>query len=218
VGGAIFHLKPHRNAEVTAQHALAVATDLSGPEILAGQDTRRARTQAMVAVRSDEEDTVTARYARNVIALLLLATPLIVPTSVATQDGQPAAATHQKLTFEGDTALWTVAIKPDKTADFEQIMKKLQEALVKSNDPQRKMQAAGWKVMKVSKPLADGNIAYVHIVHPVVSGADYTIMQTLYDAYPDERQALYELYRGAFAQNLSLATGTIAVEPTKIQQ
>jgi len=96
-------------------------------------------------------------------------------------------------------------------------MKKVQDALLKSSDPQRHMQAAGWKVMRIAKPLADGNIAYVHIVHPVVSGADYTIMQTLYDAYPDERQTLYELYRGAFAQNLSLATGTIAVAPQGTQ-
>jgi hypothetical protein len=66
--------------------------------------------------------------------------------------------------------------------------------------------------MKIAKPMPDGNIAYVHIVNPVVAGADYTIMQTLYDAYPEERQALYELYRGAFAQNLSLANGTIAVD------
>ncbi|HVQ12321.1 MAG TPA: hypothetical protein VMS40_01970 [Vicinamibacterales bacterium] len=161
---------------------------------------------------------MTARFARNVTALLLLATALMVPASVATQNAQPAAPAHQKLTFEGDTALWTVAIKPDKTADFEQIMKKVHEALLKSNDPQRKEQATGWKVMRISKPLADGNVAYVHIVHPVVSGADYTIMQTLYDAYPEERQALYELYRGAFAQNLSLATGTIAVEPPRTQQ
>jgi hypothetical protein len=155
---------------------------------------------------------VTARLARHVTALLLLATPIAYPATVVTQEAQPTAS-HQKLTFEGDTALWTVAIKPDKTADFEQIMKKVQEALLKSTDPQRREQAAGWKVMRISKPLADGNIAYVHIVHPVVSGADYTIMQTLYDAFPDERQALYQLYRGAFAQNLSLATGTIAVEP-----
>jgi len=161
---------------------------------------------------------VTARFARNVSALLLLATPLVVPAGVATQNTQPAAPAHQKLTFDGDTALWTVAIKPDKTADFEQIMKKLHEALLKSSDPQRKEQAAGWKVMRIDKPLADGNVAYVHIVHPVVSGADYTIMQTLYDAYPEERQALYELYRGAFAQNLSLATGKIAVEPPGTQQ
>ena len=50
-----------------------------------------------------------------------------------------------------------------------------------------------------------------------MSGADYTIMKTLYDAFPDERQALYELYRGAFAQNLSMATGSIAVDASPAQ-
>lgn len=161
--------------------------------------------------------TVTARFAPNITALLLLVTALVVPAGIAAQDA-PAAPAHQKLTFDGDTALWTVAIKPDKTADFEQIMKKMHEALLKSNDPQRKQQAEGWKVMRIDKPLPDGNIAYVHIVHPVVNGADYTIMQTLYDAFPEERQTLYELYRGAFAQNLSLATGTIAVDAPRAQQ
>jgi len=122
------------------------------------------------------------------------------------QQQQPAA---QKLTFEGDTALWTVAIKPDKTGDFEKIMAKLHEGLNKSEKPEQKQQAAGWKVMKLAKPLPDGNIAYVHIINPVVSGADYTVMQNLYDMFPEERQALYELYRGAFAQNLSLAVGNM---------
>ena len=139
--------------------------------------------------------------------LVVVASALARP---AAQNGQSTTA-HQKLTFEGDTALWTIAIKPDKTADFEQIMTKMRAALLKSADPLRRQQAAGWKVMRIAKPLGDGNIAYVHIIHPVVSGTDYTIMQTLYDAYPDESQALYNLYRGAFAQNLSLATGSIAV-------
>jgi hypothetical protein len=129
--------------------------------------------------------------------------------SLAAQNG---AAQHQKLTFEGDTALWTMAIKPDKTADFEQIMAKMRAALLKSSDPARRQQAAGWKVMRMTQPLSDGTIAYVHIVHPVVKDADYTIMQALYDAFPDERQALYEQYRGAFAKNISLATGSIAVD------
>jgi hypothetical protein len=71
--------------------------------------------------------------------------------------------------------------------------------------------------MKIAKPLPDGNIAYVHIVQPVVNGADYAIMQALYDAYPDESRALYEQYRGAFAQNLSLVTGSIAVDLTREQ-
>ena len=155
---------------------------------------------------------MTLRFARHLTVALLLATPIVVPVGAATQS-QQAPAAPQKLTFEGDTALLTVSIKPDKTADFEQVMKKVHEALLKSSDPQRQRQAAGWKVMRISKPLADGNIAYVHIVQPVVSGADYAIMQILYDAFPDERQKLYELYRGAFAQNLSLATGAIAVAP-----
>jgi hypothetical protein len=125
---------------------------------------------------------------------------------------EQGATSHQKMTFDGDIALWTIAIKPDKTADFEQIMTKLREALRKSTDPQRRQQADGWTVMRVAKPLPDGNIAYVHIVNPVVKGADYTIMQALYDAYPDQRQAMYELYRGAFAQSLALATGSVAVD------
>ena len=137
-----------------------------------------------------------------------------------TQAQTPAAAqpAAPKLTLSGDVALWTVAIRPDKTADFEQIMAKLRDALLKSPDADRRRQAEGWKVMRLEKPLPDGNIAYVHIVNPVVPGADYTVMQILYDAYPDERQALYEMYRGAFAQNLSLATGNVVLDMTKAPQ
>ncbi len=135
----------------------------------------------------------------------------------ATAGAQPAAAA-QKFTLNGDVALWTVAIKPDKTADFEKIMARLRDALLKSSDPERKRQAEGWKLMRLEKPMADGNIAYVHVITPVVAGADYTVMQALYDAFPEERQALYEMYRGAFAQNLSLATGSIVLDMNKPSQ
>ena len=47
---------------------------------------------------------------------------------------------------------------------------------------------------------------------PVVPDADYTVMQILYDELPDQRQALYDLYRGAFAKNLSLATGVTVAD------
>lgn len=144
-------------------------------------------------------------------ALLML---LVVPGAF-TYARQSDNGASPGLTFEGDTALWTMAIKPDKTADFEKVMTRLRDALTQSTDPRRKQQAAGWRVMKISKPLADGTIAYVHIIHPVVQGADYTIMKALYDAFPDERQALYESYRGAFDKNLSLATGSIAIDMSK---
>ena len=43
-------------------------------------------------------------------------------------------------------------IKPDKTADFEAVIAKLKEALAKSEKPERKQQAAGWKVFKSPDP------------------------------------------------------------------
>jgi hypothetical protein len=133
-------------------------------------------------------------------------------------DGRALAQEAQqapKVTFDGDTALWTVAIKPDKTADFEKIIGKLKEGLMKSDKPERKQQAAGWRIMKLTKPLPDGNVAYVHIINPVVPGADYAVMPVLYEAFPEERQALYEMYRGAFAQNLSLAVGHLVSDASK---
>ena len=133
-------------------------------------------------------------------------------TPVETPAGTAAAPVHQRLTFQGDVALWTVAIRPDKTGAFEQIMRRVADALAKSPDPVRQRQAAGWKVMRIEKPLPNGNIAYVHVISPVVHDADYTVMQILYDAFPDERQALYEMYRDAFAASVSLAAGPVAVD------
>ena len=149
------------------------------------------------------------RYAALMSSWLLLSVAGLAPQI----DAQSASdSAPKKLTFDGDVTLWTVAIKPDKTQAFEQIMAKVGAALARSTDPTRQRQAAGWKVMKIEKPLPDGNIAYVHVINPVVHDVDYTVMQILYDAFPDERQALYESYRDAFAANLSLATGPVAVD------
>jgi hypothetical protein len=63
-------------------------------------------------------------------------------TRLEAQEAAPSAA-PQKPTFHGDIALWTVAIKPDKTGAFEHIMLRVREALAKSTDPARQRQAAG---------------------------------------------------------------------------
>src|SRR5262249_30709242 len=75
-------------------------------------------------------------------------------------DSARVAAQANKLAFQGDAVLWQVAIKADKTADFEGLMGKVKEALAKSDKQERKAQAASWKVFKMAKPLPDGNIAY----------------------------------------------------------
>jgi hypothetical protein len=146
---------------------------------------------------------------RNRFAVAI-ATLAILSLGAARVQGQTQAPAP--FTIDGNIALWTVSIKPDKTADFERVMAKFREALGKSSNPTRRQQLTGWRVMRIKSALPDGNVAYVHVIDPVIPGADYTVMQTLYDEFPEERQALYELYRGAFVANLSLAAGTIVVD------
>jgi hypothetical protein len=153
---------------------------------------------------------------RRLSGLLLAGAIMLLPAFSQGHDGAHAQAA-QTLTFDGDVALWTLAIKPDKTADFEAIMAKVRDALLKSEKPERKAQAAGWKVLKNAKALPDGNVTYTHIINPVVKGADYTIVAILYEGFkdPTEQRALYEQYRAAFAQNFGAQSGAIVSDLSK---
>lgn len=153
---------------------------------------------------------------RRLFGIIVAGAIMMLPAFSQGHDGARAQAA-QALTFEGDTALWSIAIKPDQTAAFEEIMGKVKEALMKSEKPERKQQAAGWKVIKGSTPMKDGMVVYTHVITPVVAGADYTIMAILYEGFtdPGEQRMLYELYRGAFAANLGASAGTVAVDLSK---
>ena len=124
-------------------------------------------------------------------------------TPPATQPGQPPAQTAttpppQRL-FGADAGLVLNFIKPDKTADFEAVIAKLKEALQKSPKPERKQQAASWKVFKSPEPAA-GNVLYVFVIDPSVKGADYTVSTILAEAFPPaEVNELYKQYAGAYA-------------------
>lgn len=146
--------------------------------------------------------------------LTLVITIAFISSVFITRAQEPTSAKPHPpaFTMSGDIALWTVAVKPDKTSDFERVLVRLRSALRHSSDPKRQRQAAGWKVIKIEKPMPDGNIAYVHVISPVVTDADYSVLQTLYDELPKEGPELYELYRGAFGQNLSLAVGSIVMD------
>ena len=61
-------------------------------------------------------------------------------------------------------------IKPDKTADFESVMAKLRDALTKTDKPERKQQASGWKIYKSTEPGPGGNVLYVAVINPVAQG------------------------------------------------
>ena len=126
----------------------------------------------------------------------------------------PAAAAQAAPTarmFASDGGMVLNFIKPDKTADFEAVIGKLKEALQKSAKPERKQQAASWKVFKSPDPAAGGNVLYVFMIDPSVKGADYTVSNILAEGFPTEVQALYKQYADAYASgqnfvNLSLVS------------
>ena len=151
---------------------------------------------------------------RRLSGVILAGAMMMLP---ALWQGDRAHAQAQALTFDGDTAILTVAIKPDKTADFEGIMGKVKEALMKSDKPNRKEQAAGWKVVKSPTAMKDGNIVYMHLISPVVKGADYSILPILYEVNTDpaEQRKLFETYRDSFAANLGGGAFSTVVDLSK---
>jgi hypothetical protein len=117
----------------------------------------------------------------------------------ATPPAQQAAAAPAKRVFGSDAGLVLNFIKADKTADFEAVMVKLKEALNKSDKPERKAQAASWKVFKSPEPAAGGNALYVFVIDPAVKDADYTVSTILAEAFPQEVQTIFKQYSDSYA-------------------
>jgi hypothetical protein len=123
------------------------------------------------------------------------------PAKPAAQDpaAKPAAQPEAPvLTLDGDAAIVTILIKPDKTADFEAVLNKLKEALAKSEKAERKQQAAGWKVFKSTQP-AQGNAVYIFLISPIVKGQEYDLTRLIAEVFPVEVQEVFAKYKDAFA-------------------
>src|SRR5260370_41102605 len=116
------------------------------------------------------------------------------------QPAQQAQAAPSPRVFGSDAGMVLNFIKADKTADFEAIIAKLKEALAKSEKPERKQQAASWRVFKAVEPAQANTVLYVFWIDPPVKGADYTVSAILAEAFPQDVKALFEQYRDAYAQ------------------
>ena len=152
---------------------------------------------------------------RQVWMALLFVGVLSASSLQAQQPAAPAQAAQAAPTtrvFTGDAGMVLNFIKADKVADFEMVVAKLKEALAKSAKPERKQQAASWKVFKAAEPGAGGSVLYVFIVDPNVKGADYSVANILAEALPvDQVNEIYKAYAGAYATgqnivNLSLVS------------
>jgi hypothetical protein len=116
-----------------------------------------------------------------------------------TPPAQPAAAAPNPFVFPGDGGVIFNFVKPDKTADFEMVMGKVKEALAKSEKPERKAQAAGWKVFKASETAGGGAAIYVFMIDPVAKGAEYSVGNILVEGFGAEGQTLYKTFSESYA-------------------
>jgi hypothetical protein len=123
------------------------------------------------------------------------------PAAPAKPSIDPASAI-----FTADAGLLVVTVKPDKTADYEGVIRALQEALSKATDEKHRQIAKGWRVYK-SAERADpkANVVYVHVIQPTVAGADYR-----------PSLLLDELLAGASSEMLTKYRDAIAGAPSKL--
>ena len=92
-----------------------------------------------------------------------------------------------------------VAVKPTSVADYEQVIRALQEATAKQTDPIKVAAAKGWRVFKASETDAKGNRLYVHVMLPAVAGFDYRPSLLLDELVKDVAPELLSKYQDAFA-------------------
>jgi hypothetical protein len=143
--------------------------------------------------------------------IAMLSTGAVRAQQPAGQPAQQAQAQKSPYVFAADAAVILNFVKPDKTGDFEMVIGKLKEALGKSEKPERKEQAASWKIYKAAEGGPAGAVIYVSTMAPAVKGADYSVALILSEAFPQEVQALYKTYSDCFGQpaqnilNLTLA-------------
>jgi hypothetical protein len=142
------------------------------------------------------------RIAIGLVVGVLSATSVFAQTPPAQPPAQPPAAAApaapSQFVFPGDAGLILNFVKADKAADFEMVLGKVKEALAKSEKPERKAQAAGWKVFKASEPGPSGAVIYVFFMDPVAKGAEYKVGDILVEAFGAEGQTLYKTYSEAY--------------------
>lgn len=152
------------------------------------------------------------------IALTLLVLQAPAPGGVPPQP-PPAPADPAAAVFTTDVGLLLVAVKADRTADYEAAVLALQAALAAATDPARRAVAAGWRVYKAQEPDAKGNLVYVHALVPAVPGVDYRPSQLLDELLTEAPSDLLTKYSESLAgppSRLSLTElAHMAVAPVK---
>jgi hypothetical protein len=103
------------------------------------------------------------------------------------------------VTFESEFGLLLVAVKPDKTADYEAAISALQAVLSKSVAEEVRQLASSWRVFKAAEADAKANALYVHVLQPPVATVDYRPSIWLDKLLEGAPVDLLSKYRDSFA-------------------
>ena len=108
----------------------------------------------------------------------------------------PAKPSSPQYVFPSGAGVLFFHVRPERAEDFELVVKRLLQALDRSFDPTRRLQAAHWNVYKSAETPRDA-VVYLFFFDPAVSGADYDPIKVLGEDAPTDVSALFERLRAA---------------------
>ena len=112
--------------------------------------------------------------------------------------------------FTAEAGMVFHPIQPDKTEDFEMVLRRVRDALHESESALRRNQAENWKVYQAVEPGPQDSVLYIFVIDPALEEADYTIGNILREELPLEAQALYETFASCYAYSPSMINMRLA--------
>ena len=134
-----------------------------------------------------------ARARRAGLIALGAVTSLLIAGSARAQAPAPTP-----YLFPGGAGLVLNFIKPDKATEWEGILDKLKEALKASEKPERKAQAASWKVYKASEQPVKDAVLYLWILDGAPTDQEYSMVKLMTELFPKEAVDLYKQYSDSY--------------------
>lgn len=138
---------------------------------------------------------------RTLFAILIAA---LSPAMLSAQRGAPpqapaapAAAQTPSYAFPSGAGVLLFYVKPDKTAQFESVLARIDEALSKTPDPARHEQAASWRIYRSVESTSREAAVYMFVFDPAIAGADYDPVKLLSQELPAEAPSLYQTLKDA---------------------
>ena len=118
-------------------------------------------------------------------------TPTVTPTPTPVVPAGPA-----DYVFSTGAGLVFYYVKTPKAADFEAILDRVKEALIKAQSPMLKQQALNWKIYKSAEPPTDATV-FVFAFDPAITTANYDPLLLINQVLPAEVQPLFDRIKDA---------------------